>query len=177
MLTDSFLHKIPANQTFQKDKPLPPVVKQKVIEVDPTIPFVDRPFKFYLLRSYLTLFDGGLHPNKIREEGIDHEWIGEQKSMQKSSSWTTEFTGGCEYQKETRFRETNPSLVLDANLVRGEREGKNQHGQFWKEDWQVNEVTGYSRWNKMTEEGPEIRSDGFRAKWGEWREEQTGLPV
>ena len=91
--------------------------------------------------------------------------------MQKSSSWTTEYTGGCEYQKETRFRETNPDLVLDVNLVRGEREGKNQYGQFWKEDWQVNEVTGYNRWNKMTEEGPEIRSDGFSAKWGEWREE------
>ena len=97
--------------------------------------------------------------------------------MQKSSNWTTEFTGKCESQKEIRYRETNPSLILDPNLIRGEREGKNQQGQVWKEDWQVNVVTGYKRWNKMTEEYPHYRTDGFSSKWGEWREEQTGLPI
>ena len=70
--------------------------------------------------------------------------------MQKSATWWTEFVGKCESQKETSFRETDSSLVVDPNLVRGEREGKNQYGQFWKEDWQVNETTGYNRWNKMT---------------------------
>lgn len=29
----------------------------------------------------------------------------------------------------------------------------------------------------MTEESVEQRQDGFSSKWGEWREEQTGLPI
>lgn len=125
-LSDSML-----TQTLAAPQPKP-VVKApppiKVIEVDPKVPFVRRPFKFHLLRSFLTSFDGQQYPNKLREEGTEHEWIGEQLSMQKSSNWTTQFTGTCEFQKETRFRETNQSLILDPNLIRGEREGKNQYG-------------------------------------------------
>ena len=97
--------------------------------------------------------------------------------MQKSATWWTEFVGKCESQKETSFRETDASMVVDPNLVRGEREGRNQYGQFWKEDWQVNETTGYNRWNKMTQEYQHLRNDGFESKWGEWREEQAGLPL
>jgi len=63
----------------------PPVVKApppvKVIVVDPKVPFVRRPFKFLQLRSFLTHFDGKQHPNKLREDGIEHEWIGEELSM------------------------------------------------------------------------------------------------
>ena len=63
-------------------KEVPPVPKPvKLIEVDPNVPFVNRPFKFHLLRSYLTNFDGNQHPEKISENGIEHEWVGENLSM------------------------------------------------------------------------------------------------
>lgn len=68
-------------------------------------------------------------------------------------------------------------MILDPNLVRGEREGRNIYGHFWREDWQVNTTTGYNRWNKMTTEYKHLRNDGFESKWGEWREEQAGLPL
>lgn len=149
----------------------------KPVIVDSSLPFAQRPFKMHLLRAFLTQFDGSQHSQKLREEGGEHEWIGEQGSMQKSATWWTEFVGKCESQKETSFRETDSSLVVDPNFVRGEREGKNQYGQFWKEDWQVNTTTGYNRWNKMTQEYQHLRNDGFESKWGEWREEQAGLPL
>lgn len=78
-----------------------------------------------MLRAFLTQFDGSQHSKKLREEGTEHEWIGERGSTQKSATWWTQFVGKCEYQKETSWRETDRSLVVDPNLVRGEREGKN----------------------------------------------------
>lgn len=131
----------------------------------------------HLFRAFLSQFDGSQHSQKLREEGTEHEWVGDRGTMQKSSVWWTQFTGKCESQKETKYRETDPTAVHDPNMVRGEREGKNCYGQFWKEDWQVNAVTGYNRWSKMTQEFAHLRNDGYEAKWGEWREEQAGLPL
>lgn len=101
------------------------MVEPKPVVVDPSVPFVQRPFKMHLQRAFLTQFDGSQHSTKLREEGTEHEWIGERGTMQKSAIWWTEFVGKRESQKETTFRETDRNLIHDPNLVRGEREGKN----------------------------------------------------
>jgi hypothetical protein len=59
-------------------------------------------------------------------------------------------------------------------LKTGNREGTNKYGQHWKEDWQVNEKTGYTRWNKMNLQQRHLRDDGFEVMEGEWREEKAG---
>ena len=79
----------------------------------------------YLVRSYLTQFDGSQQSQKLREEGIEHEWTGETGTIQKTGDWWTEYIGEGESQKEIKFRETDPKVTVDPNLERGEREGKN----------------------------------------------------
>lgn len=59
----------------------------------------------------------------------------------------------------------------DKDLKTGCREGTNKYGQFWKEDWQVNARTGFTRWNKSNQR---YQDDGFEIMEGEWREEQAG---
>ena len=52
--------------------------------------------------------------------------------------------------KEITYRITSGGPATDKNLKSGQTEGINEHGQFWKEEWERNDVTGYLRWNKMT---------------------------
>jgi len=59
------------------------------IVVDPSVPLAQRPFKMHFLRSFLTQFDGSQHSGKLREEGAEHQWIGEKETMQKSGTWWT----------------------------------------------------------------------------------------
>jgi len=75
--------------------------------------------------------------------------------------------------KDIKYIETNANkhAAVDRNLITGEREGTNKYGQFWKEDWQVNQKTGYTRWNKSNLHPRDTRDDGFEVMEGEWREE------
>lgn len=52
--------------------------------------------------------------------------------------------------KEITYRVTAGGSAADKNLKTGQREGINELGQFWKEEWARNDVTGYLRWNKST---------------------------
>jgi len=52
--------------------------------------------------------------------------------------------------KDITFRITAGGPAIDKNLKSGMREGINEHGQFWKEEWEKNDVTGYSRFTKST---------------------------
>lgn len=44
----------------------------------------------------------------------------------------------------------------------GFKEGKNELGQVWKEDWQKNIKKNYYRWNHWTEE----KTNSHNNKWG-----------
>lgn len=150
---------------------------EKPVEINYSTPFIDRPFRVYVVRQYLTQFDETQEPQKLREEGTEHEWIGETGTTQKTGIWWTDHVFKGVSEKEITYRQSDPKVFVDPNLKTGDREGKNQYDQYWKEDWQVNEVTGYKRWNKMTLENASEKNYGAKLQWGEWREDQTGQPI
>lgn len=105
----------------------------------------------------------------MREEGIEHFW--NSSTQIKTGNWTTIFQGKCESVKEFRLNETDPSAKKDPNLKIFEREGTNEHGEFWSESVELNEKTQYKRVEKTSTQPKHLRDDGFERKWGESREE------
>jgi len=86
-------------------------------------------------------------------------------------NWTNRENGKS--QTVLTYTETDKKIAqkeLDKDYKTGKREGTNETGLHWKEEWAVNEKTGHQRWSKMTHEPKHLRNDGFDAKWGEWRE-------
>lgn len=130
--------------------------------------------KLKLVRSFLTQFDGSQYSNKVKEEGVEHQWQKPGSTVVKTGIWTSSFYGKFLSTKIITYRETDKSKPQDPDTKSGEREGTNEHGQYWKEDWTSNERIGYLRWSNMTQEFKHLRNDGFESKWGEWREEQRG---
>ena len=118
-----------------KPKSPSPKPASHLSSIDFSQPLQDRPFRVYMVRQYLTQFDGSQTCQKLREEGAEHEWTGEEATCQKSATWWTQHTGPMESQKEFTYRETDPKVFVDPDLKTGEREGRNQFGQHWKEDW------------------------------------------
>jgi hypothetical protein len=94
--------------------------------------------------------------------------------IQKSGNWNA---ANGQMIKEITYRVAKGGPPRDVNLKYGEREGTNEHGQNWTEEWERNDVTGYKKWNKTTHESKHLRKDGFDSKWGEWREEFKGEPI
>lgn len=62
-------------------------------------------------------------------------------------------------------------MTADSEYKTGKREGTNEFGQTWKEDWAVHAITGHQKWTKVYSEPKHLRQDGFSSRWGEWREE------
>ena len=138
------------------------------------IPIRERPIRVSEVRKYLTQFDGSTSSSKVREEGIEHAWVSEDSTQYKIGNWQAIHQGKRESVKEIRTVETDPKVIVDPNLKSGSREGLNEHGEAWSEEWKVNEVLGYKRWAKSNTQYKEQRSDGFDRKESEWREERRG---
>jgi len=62
------------------------------------------------------------------------------------------------------------SSQVQASDEIGFKEGRNELGQVWKEDWQRNEKAQYERSNKWTQED----KNGVNCKFGEWKEIKKG---
>jgi hypothetical protein len=78
-----------------------------------------------------------------------------------------------QYVKETIFKDLSQKSGDESESTQdfvGFKEGKNEHGQVWKEDWQKNVKGNYYRWNKYTEEN----KDGYVVKYGQWQESKKG---
>ena len=65
---------------------------------------------------------------------------------------------GNQYVKETSYND------LDKQHQIGFKEGRNEDGQTWKEDWETNDKK--ERWNYWVEED----KDGCNVKSGQWQE-------
>lgn len=134
-----------------------------------------------MLKVTMIQFDGSLECKKVIEEGVEHAWTLPDSQVYKTGHWTARQSikdpNRQVMVKDITYTDVTPGHRPDPNLKVGEREGVNEDGQFWKEDWERNDVTGYLRWNKMTEEGKHLRYDGIDAKWGEWREQYKGDPI
>jgi len=138
------------------------------------IPLRERPIRVSEARRFLTQFDGSGASSRVREEGIEHAWVSEDSTQYTTGNWQAIYQGKQESVKEIRTIETNPKVIIDPNLKSGSREGMNEHGEAWTEDWKVNDVAGYKRWAKSNTQFKEQRSDGFARKESEWREEKQG---
>ena len=138
------------------------------------LPLIERVTQLRLVRTFLTQFDGSQHSNKVKEEGVEHQWTNPTSTVIKTGIWVSSFTGKFFSTKIINYRETDRSKLHDPDTKSGEREGTNENGQYWKEDWTANEKIGYLRWSNMTQEFKHLRDDGFESKWGEWKEEQRG---
>lgn len=124
------------------------------------------PYRLHYLRSFITQFKFG---EKELEEGTEKHWTAEDSTLVKLAKWKTEFPG--ESIKDIVFIETDPAKrLIRANLNQGEREGYNQFGQNWKEEWF--EEPGLKKWSKMTEEHPNEENTWTRIKYGEYGEDK-----
>jgi hypothetical protein len=85
----------------------------------------------------------------------------------KTGIWNSSFHGKFLSTKIISYRETDKSKPHDPHTISGQREGTNEQGQYWKEDWTSNERIGYIKWSNMTIEFNHLRDDGFESKWGE----------
>ena len=54
------------------------------------------------------------------------------------------------------------------------REGTNEHGEFWTEEVYINPKTDSKKQIKSSHQPAHLRDDGFDRKWGESREEKEG---
>jgi hypothetical protein len=100
-----------------------------------------------MVRTHVSQFDGSQDCFKVREEGVEQEWVELGSPLYKTTIWQT--INGRTF-KEITYTDTRRDHVKDPNVKSGHREGTNELGQYWKEDWERNDVTGYLRWNKMT---------------------------
>lgn len=76
--------------------------------------------------------------------------------------------------KEFRSKETDKFAKVDPNLKVIEREGTNEHGEFWTENITINQRTNYIKAVKTSKQPEYARQDGFLKSWGESREENPG---
>jgi len=44
-----------------------------------------------MIKSFLTEFDGSMHSNKIKEEGVEHEWTDNEDNVYKTYNWKTDY--------------------------------------------------------------------------------------
>ena len=84
--------------------------------------------------------------------------------------WTTTYQGSVLSVADIIYTGTDKSIMKDPALKTGHREGSNELGQFWKEEWQHNIVTGFKKWNKLTIE----EKDNYEKKFGEFGEDIPG---
>lgn len=63
--------------------------------------------------------------------------------------------------KEFRYTETDPYAKGDPKLQLISREGTNEHGEFWTEEVQINQLTNYKKVTKSSLQNKEMRDDGF----------------
>lgn len=114
-----------------------------------------------MLKVIMIQFDGSFECKKVIEEGVEHAWTLPDSQVYKTGHWTARQSikdpNRQVMVKDITYTDLTPGHRPDPNLKVGEREGVNEDGQFWKEDWERNDVTGYSRWNKMTDEGKHLR--------------------
>lgn len=155
--------------------------------------------KAHFIQCFLTEYDQSIFKNKVKEDGVEHSWgqlpenLLAQQHLQwvrdlqssfpaivHSSVWQTLFQMDNQYARETVYRIVEKHGEADEHRKKRQeefqkvkltfREGRNELGQQWQEDKQVNESKKYSRWNFWSQES----KDGFTNKWGQWRESSQG---
>lgn len=72
-------------------------------------PLLERVNKLSLVRTYLTQFDGSQHSNKVKEEGVEHQWTNPTSTVIKSGVWVSSFQGKFFSTKIITYRETDKS--------------------------------------------------------------------
>ena len=143
--------------------------------INDTTPLVDRSVRVVTVRRFVTQFNGQHSNEKVREEGVEHEWITPSSTQYKTGNWQTIFQGKVESVKEIKLVETNPYSAVkmkDQNMIK--REGTNEHGEFWTEEVYINSKTNVKKQLKTSHQQQHLRDDGFDKKWGESREEYPG---
>ena len=132
----------------------------------------DRKPKIQLIRSFITQFDGSLGCQKVLEKGTEHHWNEPNSTVIKTINWQTTFIGDqSDSIRDIHLRDTNTQTAVKMEGTdHGHREGNNEHGQYWKEEWMSNADKGIKRWSNHMQE----HKDGCDNKWGEWREEKRG---
>ena len=141
------------------------VIEEKDNWTTSKIPFEERAPRFDVLKVTMIEFDGTLDSKKVIEEGVEHLWWPREQAqtseVYKTGHWTArQSVRNPDHQvwvKDITYTNTSPNYRPDPNLKKGEKEGVNEDGQFWKEEWERNDTTGYMRMNKMTEEGKHLR--------------------
>ena len=82
----------------------------------------------------------------------------------KTEVWQTFFQLDNLYEKETIYKDFSQKSEdqSDTQDFVGFKEGKNENGVIWREDWQKNSKNQYYRWNNYFEED----RDGYHIKYG-----------
>lgn len=126
-------------------------------------------------------------PLNLADQGLTYiKWAAMDREIVQSSKWQTLFQMDNQYVKETNYIDvvgkalqhseggqsgsTPKSSQVVASDEIGFKEGRNEMGELWKEDWQRNERAQYYRWNYWTD----ANKYGQSIKHGEWQEVKQG---
>ena len=107
------------------------------------------------MQCYLTEYDQSVFKIKIKDTGCEHKWSSFPTELQngnikwsdnslnnivKTEAWQTFFQLDNLYEKETIYKDLSQKSEdqTDTQDFVGFKEGKNEKGVIWKEDWQKN---------------------------------------
>jgi len=76
-------------------------------------PLIKRVKRLELVRTYLTQFDGSQNSNKVKEEGVEHQWTNSTSTVIKTGIWVSSFQGKFNSTKIVTYRETDKSKPKD----------------------------------------------------------------
>ena len=92
-----------------------------------------------LLAFTKSFYDG----NQIHQQGVSHTKSSESNAFN-LSLWHSDFVKNT-FEKETHERDLCSTL-----LKRGNREGRNEHGEHWTETWTVASDGSEEAWTRET---------------------------
>ena len=63
-------------------------------------------------------------------------WKEPESPIYHTKTWTTTFEDKVLSFSNITYTDTSPGSYVDPNIQKGQREGTNDQGEFWKEKWE-----------------------------------------